>query len=121
MSLADRLLHVSCRLLPVLGVQPEWEPDEIFQAQLSTDNGNVVVTGGDVAMRSVVRVVKRGEREGANNSQVGDGSRAVQESTPEMIIKSWIAASRERRSTQAADRLRDFKRWKQEVCLLEAQ
>jgi hypothetical protein len=102
-------------------IQPEWEPEEIFQAQLSTDNGNVVVAGGDVAMRSVVKVVKRGEREGANNLHVGDGSRAVQQSTPEMIIKSWITTSRERRRTQAADCLRDFKQWKQKLCLLEAQ
>jgi pimeloyl-ACP methyl ester carboxylesterase len=64
-------------------------------------------------MRSVVRVVKRGEREEANNSHAADGDRAVQKGTPELIIKSWITAFRERRRAEAADNLRDFKRWEE--------
>ena len=62
-------------------------------------------------MRSVVRIVKREERERSNNSPAAGGERAVQQSTPELIVKSWITASRERRRAQTADYLRDFKRW----------
>ena len=66
-------------------------------------------------MSSVVRIVKREERERANNSPSEDGSRvpAVQQTTPEMIIKSWITMSRERRRAEAADYLLDFKRWEE--------
>jgi hypothetical protein len=62
-------------------------------------------------MRSVVRIVKREERERANNSPAAGRERAVRQNTPEMIVKSWITASRERRRAQTADYLRDFKRW----------
>ena len=62
-------------------------------------------------MRSVVRIVKREEGERSNNSPAAGGERAVQQSTPELIVKSWITASRERRRAQTADYLRDFKRW----------
>ena len=71
-------------------------------------------------MRCVVRVVKRGEIEKAKSEQASVGDRAIKESTPEMIIKSWITASRERRRAQAADSLRDFRRWEQNLCPLES-
>lgn len=72
-------------------------------------------------MNPVIRVVKRGEREGANNSHAADSTGVAQHSTPEKIIKSWITASRERRRAEAADHLRDFKRWEERLCLLESQ
>jgi len=64
-------------------------------------------------MSSVVRIVKREERERSNNSSSDDGSgvAAIQQTTPEMIIKSWITASRNRRQTEDADYLRNFRRW----------
>ncbi len=74
-------------------------------------------------MQPVVRIVKRLEREGANNSRVSDGARTVEQSTPEIagIVKSWIREFRERRRDEAADHLRDFKRWGERLCLLESQ
>jgi len=60
-----------------------------------------------------VRIVKREERERRNNSHAADGERAVQQGTPEMIVKSWITASRERRRAQSADYLQAFKRWEE--------
>lgn len=72
-------------------------------------------------MKPVIRVVKRGEREAANSSHTADSTRVAQQSRPEMIIKSWITASRERRRAEAADHLRDFKQWKENLCPLGAQ
>lgn len=69
---------------------------------------------GDGAMRSV-RVVKRGEREAANNSPAAEGARVVQQSTPEIvsIVKSWISESRERRQTEAAEHRLGLQRWRE--------
>lgn len=72
-------------------------------------------------MKPVIRVVKRGEREGANNSRATDSTGMSQQSRPEKIIKSWITASRERRRAEATDHLRDFKRWGERLCPLESQ
>jgi hypothetical protein len=60
-------------------------------------------------MSSVVRIVKREERERTQNSGVVEVERVVQQTTPEMIIKGWITSTRERRRIQAADYLKAFK------------
>ena len=68
-------------------------------------------------MRQVVRIVKRVEREGANNSRVSDSLRTFEQSTPEIagIVKSWIREFHERRRDELANHLRDFKRWSGET------
>ena len=66
-------------------------------------------------MRPVVRVIKRGERQGANSSHWDGDSRVSQRSTTEMIVKSWITLSRERRRTEAEQYQRGFKRWEEEL------
>jgi hypothetical protein len=71
-------------------------------------------------MRAIVRV-KREEREGANNSSSAAGDRVAQRTTPEMIVKSWIVASRERRRAEAADYLRNFRQWNEKLCLSGSQ
>ena len=59
---------------------------------------------------SSVRVVKRIERDVANNSHSADGARTAQQSTSEIVavVKSWIRESRERRQAAAADYRRVF-------------
>ncbi len=68
----------------------------------------MVVAKGEV-MSNVVRIVKREERERAQNSGVAEVEKVVQQTTPEMIIKSWITTSRERRRARTADYLKAFK------------
>jgi hypothetical protein len=65
-------------------------------------------------MRSV-RVVKRIEREVANNSRAADGAGVVPQSAPDTarIVKSWISESRERRQAEAADYRLGLKRWRE--------
>ena len=67
-------------------------------------------------MRSVVRV-KREKRECANNASSTASEKVVQKSTPEMIVKSWIAASRERRRAEAVAYQRNFRQWNEKLCL----
>ena len=69
-------------------------------------------------MRSVVRV-KRVERERLGNAVAADGEVAVQKRTPEMIVKSWIEASRELRRREAVAYHQNFRQWNQKVCLSE--
>ena len=69
------------------------------------------VVGGEIAMKSGVRVVKREDREAARNPVVVDETTMVQRSTPEGIVKDWITASRERRRNQAANCLQEIRRW----------
>ena len=71
-------------------------------------------------MRSIVRV-KREEREGADNSSSTEREKVVQKSTPEMIVKSWIAASRQRRRAEAVAYQRNFKQWNEKLCLASSQ
>lgn len=61
-------------------------------------------------MKSGIKVVKREEREARNNLLVTD-ELAASRSTPESIVKSWITSARERRVTQAANGLREFRSW----------
>ena len=70
---------------------------------------------GEVVMNSGIRVVKREEREAANSTLVADDVIAAQRSTPEMIVKRCIAASRERRQLRwwrvcgiSGDRLKTY-------------
>jgi hypothetical protein len=64
-------------------------------------------------MRSV-RVVKRIEREVANDSRAADAG-VVPQSAPDTarIVKSWISESRERRQAEAADYRLGLKRWRE--------
>ena len=112
-----------------MGLSRSGQPEGIFSVQVSTArNGGrcskwVDIQVGaradvhslkpfvpEVSMMSVVRVVKREEREAENNSAAADAVRAIERVTPETIIRSWITASRERRRAEVADYLRDFKR-----------
>ena len=70
-------------------------------------------------MRSIVRV-KREERKGANNSST-EREQVVQKGTPEMIVRSWIAASRERRRAEAVAYQRNFTQWNEKLCLSSSQ
>ena len=72
-------------------------------------------------MSSVLRIVKREERECADKPPVVDEETAVQRSTPEMIVKSWIAASRERRRAETANSHLSLGRWKANLCSLGSQ
>jgi len=71
-------------------------------------------------MRSVVRV-RREERERFDNAISADGEVAIQKSTPEMIVKSWIAASRERRRAEAVAYQQNFRQRNKKLCLSESQ
>jgi len=74
-------------------------------------------------MGSVVRIVKREERERANNSSSADSDRVAHRNTHEMIVKSWIVASRERRRAEAADYRRNFfRQWNEkQLCISRLQ
>jgi hypothetical protein len=70
-------------------------------------------------VRSVVRV-RREERERSGNAISADAEVAIQKCTPEMIVKSWIAASRERRRADALA-YQQNREWNQKLCLSESQ
>ena len=58
-----------------------------------------------------VRVVKRKEREAANNlGVVADQTPTRPRMTAEMVVKSWITATRERRDGEIRNCLVDSKR-----------
>ena len=65
-----------------------------------------------------VRVVKREEREAANNLAVADQTASPPRMTAEMIVKSWITATRERRHAEMKAFLLDFKRPQGNLCLV---
>jgi len=62
-------------------------------------------------MRNVIRIVKRGDREEAKPTGVVEGGSVRARRSPEMIIKEWIAGSRQRRRAEAEESLRNFRRW----------
>ena len=64
-----------------------------------------------------VRVVKREEREAANNLAVVDQATTHTRMTPELVVKGWITATRERRQTEMKALL-DFKRPQGNLCLV---
>ena len=57
-----------------------------------------------------VRVVKRKDREAANNLGVADQTPTLPRMTAEIVVKSWITATRERRDGEIRNCLVDFKR-----------
>jgi len=57
-----------------------------------------------------VRVVKRKEREAANNLGVAHQTPTLPRMTAEMVVKSWITTTRERRDGEIRNCLVDFKR-----------
>ena len=65
-----------------------------------------------------VRVVKRNERERANNFVVEDQATIPPRMTPEMVVKSWITARRERREAEMKSFLLDFSRPQGNLCLV---
>jgi len=62
-------------------------------------------------MNFVVRVVKRRDREAADKSDSASVPSEDRRSRTEMIVKSWITASRERRRVETADHLSQVKAW----------
>jgi pimeloyl-ACP methyl ester carboxylesterase len=66
-------------------------------------------------MSSVVRIVKRGEREAENTRKAADNPRAVQPGTSEIagVVKGWIAACRDRRRAQESECRQLYKRSKE--------
>lgn len=66
-------------------------------------------------MNFVVKVVKRQDREAANDS-ASVPHQNLQSST-EMIVKSWITATRERRRLEVADHLSQVKAWQENPSL----
>jgi hypothetical protein len=62
-------------------------------------------------MKSLVRVVKRGERE-ANECLKVKTVPPVHQKAPELVIKDWIRAFRKRRRAEEADRFRNLARWR---------
>ena len=65
-----------------------------------------------------VRVVKREDREVAINPAVTDQTTTHTRMTPELVVKSWITAARERRQTEMKVLLLDFKRPQGTLCLV---
>ncbi len=57
-----------------------------------------------------VRVVKREEREAANNLVVADQTTTPSRMTPEMVVQSWITFTRERRQAEMKAFLLGFRR-----------
>lgn len=66
-----------------------------------------------------VRVIKREERQAANNLVVADQTASAPRMTPEMVVKSWISAARERRQVELKVSLVNFKR-QSKLCLAVA-
>ena len=69
-------------------------------------------------MKSKIRVLKRCNREQAIGSEAVDGSKVVERMTPEMIVKNWISASRQRRRVEAEEHQRSFKQWEENLVVL---
>lgn len=59
-------------------------------------------------MSSIIKVVKRNERK-VLEEKARNATKEIKQTT-EMIIKNWIAASRERRRVEAESSFQDFKR-----------
>lgn len=70
-------------------------------------------------LKSRIRVLKRCNREQATSLGTVEESKVVQRTTPEMIVKNWISSSRERRRVEAEEYQRSFKRWDENLALLE--
>ena len=64
-----------------------------------------------------VRVVKRDDRKATNNLVVGDQTTTSPRMTPEMVVKSWITATRQRRQDEMKAFLLDFKGPAGNLCL----
>ena len=65
-----------------------------------------------------VRVVKREDREIANNAAVADQSTTRPRMTPELVVKSWIIATRERQRAEMKALLMDLKGSQGDLCLV---
>jgi len=65
-----------------------------------------------------VRIVKRKEREAANNLVVVHQTMAPARMTPEMVVKSWITATRERHQAKMKAFLLDIKSGQGNLCLV---
>jgi hypothetical protein len=62
-----------------------------------------------------VKVVKRADREAANQrAEIGS---TVQRSAPELIVKGWIAAARERRKVDQNLGHRNFRLWEESLSI----
>jgi hypothetical protein len=59
-------------------------------------------------MKTLIRVVKRGSED--NKDDIAAAEPAERQLTTEMIIKSWIIESRDRRRANNSVRLKEFRR-----------
>lgn len=90
----------------------------IFQLVALRKSTPIQTSTVEVNFMHGVRVVKREEREAANNLAVVDQTTTHTRMTPELVVKGWITATRERRQTEMKALLLDFKRPQDTLCLV---